>query len=183
MAKKEKSRINWLKVQTLAIILQTFAVVITLPLIFWQVSSDLDLRRKAQTMEHIATMLYQAERDIKICGVDEAGNILYLTPERAQFVSTDPELKSEIQRLLAEFEFYATGVNQNVFDFDVANRLNGGYTIEQYKRYYAYIQLVIDAKPDLSYKSRIYDQLERLVFRLNETRLPPQDLPILNRTG
>lgn len=132
-------------------------------------------------MTHIASMTYDRERDIKLCGTDSNGELIPMTYDRAKFVNMNPALHSLAFKLLAEMEFYSTGVNTSVFDIDVANRLNGGFVIAQYVRYHAYIQLSVDLQHDLSYKQRLYDQFETLAFRLNSLRPPARKLPHVNR--
>lgn len=171
----------WAKIAALSSLTQGVCVIVSLFLIFWQVYKDHDQRKKAATMTHIASMTYDRARDIKLCGTDSNGELIPMTYDRAKFVNMNPDLHSLAFKLLAEMEFYSTGVNTSVFDLDVANRLNGGFVIAQYVRYHAYIQLSVDLQRDISYKQRLYDQFEALAFQLNSLRPPARELPHVNR--
>ncbi len=162
-------------------ILQTLAVTLTLPLIYFQITQDLDQRKRAETMDYISSMPSSIENDIRICGLDDEGNIRNLSPKDAVLIYRNVREKAQLDKTLAQLEFYATGVNHKVFDFKVASKLNGGFTIDQYKRYFEYMQLVVNQTKDKSHKLRIFDQFEAFVMKLNKTRKPKQDLPVLKR--
>lgn len=172
---------SWKFYERFFVVVQTITVTLSLPLLYYEISSDHEQRQKAATMDYIASMPYQSDVDLKLCGITPDGTIKNIDEDRAREIYLDSQLKSEADKRLATFEFYATGVNTGVFDFDVSNKLNGGYIIQQYERYFQYIQFIINSKSDVSYKKRVFDQFELLVKKLSKYR-KSKELNMLNRT-
>lgn len=68
---------------------------------------------------------------------------------------------------LSGLEWLAVGVNLNVFELRVVNRLGGGYLITEHRRFQAYI----DEKRRRTGNQHLYQDLELLVTRLKDLRL------------
>ena len=132
-------------------------------------------------MGYIAELPYNRSRDIKLCGLSKSNEVPNLSRDSAKKLYENPELLALALQMFAEYEFYATGINKGVFDIDTACSLKGGHMINQYIRYFDFIQLRINSIQDLSYKKRVYDQFEKMVTTFNKMRAPSIDLPKLNR--
>lgn len=84
-----------------------------------------------------------------------------LSNDDVEQIQKDPELWPDVIYLLGMFEHLAVGVNSDVFDLRVLNRMSGGYIIRIYRQYSAHIK-----------KVGVYHELEDLVNKLASLRRP-----------
>ena len=124
---------------------------------------DHERRRKQATIEYFEAMTdrlfdIQAKFNDKLTKQDvEISNL-----------ENYPELLKDATAVLSAFERLSVGVNTNVFDFNILNRMAGSYLIFLYTRFSPYIEII---RKDAS-RQKSYIEFERLIMRIKREKNP-----------
>ncbi len=157
-----------MKIETLISLIALLISVLSLFVSLYYNRKDHERRRKQATIEYFEEMtskLYnvQAKFNLKLTQLDIDIDML----------DTDLELLKDATEVLAAFERLCVGVNTNIFDIDILDRMAGSYLIIMYTRFSPYIEKV---RRDSS-RINSYKEFECVVDKIKKKRNP------LSRSG
>jgi len=126
--------------------------------------ADHERRRKQATIEYINALRENYRRSnnalINKFGNDPIGK------KEAKEIIDDEEYWALLKDMLGQFEHLSVGVNTNVFDIEILNKMSGQYLINVFDRWKKYIEL----RREVSTLKKVYIDFEILVNRLNSMR-------------
>lgn len=135
--------------------------IITLFVSFFFNYKDHERRKKQATIEYFESMTTKHFESQAI--FNDKMNRADIDIERLEY---NPELLKEATSILAAFERLSVGVNTNVFDFDILDRMAGSYLIYLYARFTPYIEKI---RRDAT-RQKSYTEFEQLVQRIKRKR-------------
>jgi hypothetical protein len=91
-------------------------------------------------------------------------------------IANDPKLLKEATEILSAFERLSVGINTNIFDFDIIERMTGSYLVFMYARFNPYIENI---RRDAT-RSKSYIEFERVVHKLKRNRTTQDDSGIIS---
>ena len=113
----------------------------------------------------VSALIYAhtVRRERKLDTMREFSRIREKFPEVLQLDSQE----KEIMQYLTEMERFCTGVNLNLYDWKIINKMSGNRLISQYR---GFTKEFIKSRPDLSDGSRPYSEYTTLMEKLIEKR-------------
>lgn len=151
----------YMKEESLVGLLALVIAILSLLVSLYYNRKDHERRRKQATIEYFEDMtskLYdvQAKFNTKL-------NQLNIEIE---MLDTDMELLKDATEVLAAFERLCVGVNTNIFDFDILERMAGSYLVMVYFRFAPYIEKI---RKDAS-RTNSYIEFEQVAIRIKQRR-------------
>jgi hypothetical protein len=146
------------------LVISAVLIVIQLAIAVRSLTADHNRRKKEATI-HYMNDIREKYRVINHELVQKFGKGP-ITEEQVQVIINDPDMLSKITNLLGLFEHMAAGVNTDVFDIYLLNRMSGRYLRNVYNRYLVYI---IQRRQELGFPTA-YIELEQLVNNLEILR-------------
>lgn len=130
---------------------------------------DDHLRRRQQaTLEYLVLHVRPHWKDsLRLLKQDLDAQQQPLSPELLARITSEPETKASIEKVLGNIEHMAVGVNVGVYDLELINRASGGFLIRTYSQFLPYIELVQQRQ------ARAYVEFEQLIRDLRELRGSP----------
>lgn len=80
----------------------------------------------------------------------------------------DPDYFMEIKNFLSLLERFSLGVNTQIYDLNIADRLSGSYFINMYNQLNPFIQKIRKQRND----NRLYEEFEMMKISLGNLRKP-----------
>lgn len=137
--------------------------------------ADHNRRRKQATMERLAGVRSEYREKVLQLRGPGAGPI---TDEEAREIEADPERRKQVEDLLSLFEHLATGVNCDVYDLAVLNRLSGQYFIDVFDTYERYMARVRENEKQKGRRTRYWQEFYIMVNNIRRLRhMRPVTLP------
>jgi hypothetical protein len=119
--------------------------------------SDHDRRSKQSTIEYMSS-IREKYRGLSNKLIDKFGE------NPINLDQLDDITKNDVKELLSTLEHLSVGVNTGVYDFDILNRMTGGYLIKRYHQLLPYITKAQKNSPTF------FIEFETLCKRIDEDR-------------
>ena len=121
------------KISTIVALITLMLVVVRLFLIHKIYKADHERTKKQSTIEYINSIRqYYKPLEVKLTRKFGKTAVINLA-------DIDDDIKEDIRELLSVIENLSTGVNSEVYDAEIINRMSGSYFINLYKRLQPYI--------------------------------------------
>jgi Domain of unknown function (DUF4760) len=147
--------------------LTLLVLVFTALIMIYQIKLDHDRRRKESTIDHINEIRPQYRKLdhelVKRLGVGP------IDDKKIKKIVDDnefDELHEEIKEMLGMFEHLAVGVNADVFDIGLLNRMSGSFLIRVHDRW----SLYFENRRSKSGNSKLYEEFDTLVTKIKALR-------------
>lgn len=140
--------------------------------------ADHDRRRKQATIEQMLDVRSEYRdkwykfRESSEGGEDDREDAI--TKDEAREIDKTPERRKQVEDILSLFEHLSTGVNTEVFDIALLNRLSGQYIINVFVRCQGFIAYVREKDKEEGRGTKYYEEFYQLVRKLQRLRNQPQ---------